>query len=1621
MHLLPLVLVAGFGCLLMDDRVYSASTSNDGASSYWSGDVFGPTPSLAGQTSSGALSAINQPLSYGNPANSQTSSAPAPETAPVPASLNLGHIVGQYPLNGNFVLKADDVIWLRRGDGKLAAVCPRPACGEPVYTGSTSANVGPLRGHMNGKGCRKRLEAAARACLVPPSSEYTHQSVSISSAPGSVSHVYDTPNITGTVVSTTTAVHGHAGPALPITPSRRAVPGHVTPEIVQTPPTPPPEPTHRGRLSSRRALFLDETEEDNMHASPSPSPTPTPRTPRPLPSPGCCPGILLEWPSGDFFRQYPWHRHGFSPNELGYKFCGVEESGEQFYVRSNDCLRRALVDGGPCPRCDDIRADVARLSVMAQHAQPHTRYEFRSYEQLRELLKDRDRTLNTFKLKCLNIGRKVASVMQRLTDYRRFVSLVASSDIPGLRRVVAQAQRSGASITAIIRKVEAALEYTYGAKGFSGTDLDLALLCLRLGGRRLLYAMQKHFGLPSLRQALRACTVSKFAPSLAYPTYEEATFNAAQITSRAPFNTEPANIPKTGGSILWDEISIEGRADYMHHLDAVGGIAREDADKIDLRLSSFESAEAIARALENGTVHFGKEASVIAAASFAPHVRNATPLIVSPTNKTETPEGSETILRTVLAAWKKTAEEIVGPIWCFSSDGDAGRRRMVHNMFMCTPISSTHPLWKHLGHLPGLNLYVGEDDVTGDFDWKHLLKRCARLLRSFLGFAIDTTVIKHETLRYHLGRLGLSTLTVDRLLKPEDGQDVPRAMELLEHLADLRTLEPEANPSRRQEANILTLVGEMYGSYLDAFVTPAWSLSQQLEVLSKCAHMAFALYRIGGSSFMPTQLYYDIQSSIKNIFFCVAKQKELDPAQPFYIMLTGDDRLELLFGRVRMQGGHTPNFSFKQLVDRLRAAVDLDAIFARHPHLDQGHRRRDIRRSEDRDHLNPESWDREQLIVDDVHLATVWRLGRETAEAALAAVGIVNLGIEAIFNTEPGVDLMRPNGDNTYPGVGKDEPDDARLVPEPVPVPVGLPDGTATGDVESVDADVLHVAGDPLNLMDCATDERSADAVLNVEPDFDEELEAAELGEMDDTDEAVLPDSTTPRQTTASAWVEHDGKRIHKSTLCRVVITPDYVRLSHERTLRVRNFSTDFKRRSFKTGDDAVLDPDTFVVGDPFATLVRVGNIVSLALVKSTSIEAHGVRVDAVNSRDLARAAAKISISGQIYDMAVGPSSAVASASGSNSSEGHAQANNADSNDIDDAESPYSWIWTGNFARFESEGTSSTARTTRKTIELSKISGVLCEPVNPRVLNVFESEIHSSTVSTEVRDHLRRLNGVTWEFMDGELGFIIGHLWHRVKDNNLVSHLHRLRASSTFPYRDSSNDIRALSSREGCEELEVAHPADGKHICFFCPGQVQVDAKIMREHVGGHILRAMRGVDEHLRHPIGASPCGFCGRSGLPECQVYLTKASKGKQPQARSNCPYYRTFYYANVSKSRSRCSNVPVLCEIPGCLQTDATGKLHKAIWKYSMPQHIRDEHGPAHGSSGYSPDGIEEGAALPETMACAIYIPAAEEEGLGIPQHLIPVKLSPPRSSSPDTVVGRKRTRRGGENEPAVKRRH
>lgn len=181
--------------------------------------------------------------------------------------------------------------------------------------------------------------------------------------------------------------------------------------------------------------------------------------------------------------------------------------------------------------------------------------------------------------------------------------------------------------------------------------------------------------------------------------------------------------PHSELTVMWDEVSQEHCISYFPHADSAGGIACEDAAKVPLWLSTFDNALTIARALADGSIRYGKEASVIALASFSPTLREAYTIFVSSTCKEETANKSSRILQMIVDTWTTYGSTDFGPIWSFASDGDASRRAMVYDLFMKKPIEASLSLWKYLGRLRGLNLFVGDLDITGDFDWKHELKR----------------------------------------------------------------------------------------------------------------------------------------------------------------------------------------------------------------------------------------------------------------------------------------------------------------------------------------------------------------------------------------------------------------------------------------------------------------------------------------------------------------------------------------------------------------------------------------------------------------------------------------------------------------------------------------------------------------------------------------------------------------------------------------------------------------------------------------------------------------------------------------------------------------------------------
>jgi hypothetical protein len=268
---------------------------------------------------------------------------------------------------------------------------------------------------------------------------------------------------------------------------------------------------------------------------------------------------------------------------------------------------------------------------------------------------------------------------------------------------------------------------------------------------------------------------------------------------------------------------------------------------------------------------------------------------------------------------------------------------------------------------------------------------------------------------------------------------VPCAVQLLSCVADLQNLDTtEFTPSDKIVHNALSLLGEALHSLLEPFINHKLSISEQLIHLVKCAHILCTLYLKHGTSFMPNQLYGDLQCMVKNAVFYVAKTQELDPNLRVFICLLSDDVLETLFGRICMIGGHSPNVEILKMRNRIRSALNLNDIFSREPSWERKPEWLKLLRIRDFDHLR--LGDRHgNLVAKFCNVENCWKDGACKATTALCLYGGVATDFGVIFSKD-GFDLMRPRG-GQYPGIAKDLDRSMLDICSPA-------DGDASGTVE---------------------------------------------------------------------------------------------------------------------------------------------------------------------------------------------------------------------------------------------------------------------------------------------------------------------------------------------------------------------------------------------------------------------------------------------------------------------------------------------------------------------------------------------------------------------------------------------
>ncbi|KAJ6579391.1 hypothetical protein B0H10DRAFT_2342503 [Mycena sp. CBHHK59/15] len=475
-----------------------------------------------------------------------------------------------------------------------------------------------------------------------------------------------------------------------------------------------------------------------------------------------------------------------------------------------------------------------------------------------------------------------------------------------------------------------------------------------------------------------------------------------------------------GFQIMVDEIKVEGRMRWDARSNMILGLCREHSKNFELEFLGVEQAEALHAGLADGAVHLASEATVIAVSSFSdiPVRYIAHPFVVAPTCKQESADAQKMLLCAARDAANAMASRIGGRLYCISSDGDSRRR------------NATRPLQK-LGELALFDYHCGVGELTGNIDWKHIFKRLRNTLIRLLASALDGVVLTPQLIKQHLLRdSSLGEQRIDKLLAPNDRQNVKLMYDLLSAIAMLPEALESDTPTFRNNRRILRLLGAFYSHILEAHTNIFLSLHEQLVHISAAMHLMMAIYQKEAGRFVPSQTYFDFMTAGKTLFFCVAKPNSMTQ--------------RATFGTVRTISASDSNTDVAQLGSRLTSAVECDNILAEHPEWTRHPRRLkmpvwkevagDV--SDKIDHINAPSW-RGDTRVKLLSCKTTWMAGRGISEGELRAASW-----EPPFNSMEeagGFSIFCPFGKNKMvlldpPSAGeRDEDEDEHDIYSPPP------------------------------------------------------------------------------------------------------------------------------------------------------------------------------------------------------------------------------------------------------------------------------------------------------------------------------------------------------------------------------------------------------------------------------------------------------------------------------------------------------------------------------------------------------------------------------------------------------------
>lgn len=287
----------------------------------------------------------------------------------------------------------------------------------------------------------------------------------------------------------------------------------------------------------------------------------------------------------------------------------------------------------------------------------------------------------------------------------------------------------------MLERVEAAADGRYRPRNYTDTDYDLAAYLYECGGGAAVHAANhSYLALPS-EQAIRPMR-RNFALRISSSGIRVGDHEQNISMHFRPREEQSSCAPRpqrrrAGVSLAIDETAGQGQPCYLPCTDEIGGMCLEHilrylAEHGSVTMGDkLSDAMAIAQAVREGKIHVGKEFTCAAINVLTEEGYSAKPIHLSATCKHGDVHHSARLILSCIEAWKRSewGERHVGPLWAISSDGDATRRAAMYMICTEKELSKDSGLFRRLNGCCGLNLSVGDGDITMDFDYRHIWKR----------------------------------------------------------------------------------------------------------------------------------------------------------------------------------------------------------------------------------------------------------------------------------------------------------------------------------------------------------------------------------------------------------------------------------------------------------------------------------------------------------------------------------------------------------------------------------------------------------------------------------------------------------------------------------------------------------------------------------------------------------------------------------------------------------------------------------------------------------------------------------------------------------------------------------